>query len=59
MIIAALKDAIVRLITTKGIIAIILTIVYSVLAVNNTLSVEFNSLYLIIIGFYFGDAATK
>lgn len=44
-----------NLITIKSIVTIILTIVFAVLSYNGTISSEvFNSIFTIVIGFYFG-----
>lgn len=44
-----------NLITIKSIVTIILTIVFAILSYNGTISSEvFNSIFTIVIGFYFG-----
>lgn len=44
-----------NLITIKSIVTIILTVVFAILSYNGTISSEvFNSIYTLVIGFYFG-----
>ena len=44
-----------NLITIKSIVTLILTIVFAILSYNGTISSEvFNSIFTIVIGFYFG-----
>lgn len=44
-----------NLITIKSIVTLILTVVFAILSYNGTISSEvFNSIFTIVIGFYFG-----
>lgn len=55
-----MKDKIAKLINVKSIVTLILTVVFSYLAVNEKISgTEFLTIFTVIIGFYFGTQSMK
>lgn len=54
-----LKKRLANLLTIKSLVTLIITIVFSVLAFKGVIPDEVNTVYLIIIGFYFGTQTTK
>ena len=48
-----------KLLTIKSLVTLIITILFSVLAYKGVIPEEVNTVFLIIIGFYFGTQATK
>ena len=54
-----LKKRLANLLTIKSLVTLIITIVFSVLAFKGIIPEEVNTVYLIIIGFYFGTQAKK
>lgn len=52
-------DALSKLIDVKSLVTIAMTIGYIVMATRNELSTDFNSVYLVIISFYFGTQYQK
>lgn len=48
-----------KLLTIKSLVTLIITILFSLLASKGTVPEEVNTVFLIIIGFYFGTQATK
>ena len=55
-----MKDTISNLINVKSIVTLILTIVFSYLAVNSVITGEqFLTIFTVIIGFYFGTQSMK
>lgn len=54
-----LKKRLANLLTIKSLVTLIITIVFSVLAFKGIIPEEVNTIYLIIIGFYFGTQAKK
>ena len=55
-----MKDKISKLINVKSIVTLILTIVFSYLAVNSVITGEqFLTIFTVIIGFYFGTQSMK
>lgn len=55
----AISDAVAKLIDVKSLVTIAMTIGYIVMATRNTLTTDFNSVYLVIISFYFGTQYQK
>lgn len=55
----AIGEAIAKLIDVKSLVTIAMTIGYIVMATRNELSTDFNSVYLVIISFYFGTQYQK
>ncbi len=55
-----LKERIERLLSVKSLVTILLTVVFSYLAVIGTITAEnFMTIFTVIIAFYFGTQATK
>ncbi len=55
-----LKERVERLLSVKSLVTILLTIVFSYLAVIGTITAEnFMTIFTVIIAFYFGTQATK
>ncbi len=54
-----LKKRLANLLTIKSLVTLAITIVFSVLAFKGIIPEEVNTVYLIIIGFYFGTQAKK
>lgn len=55
-----ITDKIAKLIDVKSIVTLILTIIFSILSFNGTISgSEFLTIFTIVIGFYFGTQAQK
>jgi hypothetical protein len=54
-----LMDKLKALIEVKKLIALLLTIVFCVLAFRNEVNTYFMSIYTMIIGFYFGQSSTR
>ena len=55
-----MKERIGKLINVKSLVTLLLTLVFSFLAIKGTISGEqFISLFTVIIAFYFGTQATK
>lgn len=55
-----MKNKIAKLIDVKSIVTLILTAVFSYLAIKGKISgTEFLTIFTVIIGFYFGTQATK
>lgn len=55
----AMCEAFAKLIDVKSLVTIAMTIGYIVMATRNTLTTDFNSVYLVIISFYFGTQYQK
>lgn len=57
---SSLKERIAKLLTVKSIVTLVLTGVFSFLAVRGTITgQEFLTIFTVIISFYFGTQATK
>lgn len=55
-----MKNRIANLLTVKSIVTIVLTAVFSVLALRGTISgTEFLTIFTVVIGFYFGTQTEK
>ena len=55
-----MQDRIANLLTVKSIVTIVLTAVFSVLALRGSISgTEFLTLFTVVIGFYFGTQTEK
>lgn len=54
-----MKEKIAKLIDVKSLVTLSLTIGYIILTFMDKMTQEYQSLYLIIIGFYFGTQAQK
>ena len=54
-----LKKRLANLLTIKSLVTLIITIVFAVLAFKGIIPEEVNTVFLIIIGFYFGTQAKK
>ena len=55
-----MQNRIANLLTVKSIVTIVLTAVFSVLALRGTISgTEFLTIFTVVIGFYFGTQAEK
>lgn len=54
-----MKERIAKLIDVKSLVTLSLTIGYIILTFTDKMTNEYQSLYLIIIGFYFGTQAQK
>lgn len=55
-----LKERVVRLLSVKSLVTILLTVVFSYLAIIGTITAEnFMTIFTVIIAFYFGTQATK
>ena len=52
-----MKDRLLKLLTVKSIVTILLTVVVTILSLKGQFDIK--DIYLIIIGFYFGTQATK
>lgn len=52
-------DAITKLLDVKSLVTIAMTIAYIVMACRSQLNTDFNSVYLVIISFYFGTQYQK
>ena len=52
-----MKERLMKLLTVKSIVTILLTVVVAVLSLKGEFDIK--DIYLIIIGFYFGTQATK
>lgn len=48
-----------NLLTVKSIVTVILTIVFSIMAIKGELPTELMTIYTTVIGFYFGTQAVK
>lgn len=53
------KTAVSKLMDVKSLVTIALTIGFIVMAVRNTLTAEYQSVYLVVISFYFGTQYNK
>lgn len=54
------KEKLAKLIDVKSIVTLILTIVFATLALTNVITgQEFQTIFTVVIGFYFGTQATK
>ena len=49
-----LTNKVVKLLTVKSLVTLILTAIFAVLAVKGTVSQDFMTIYAVIISFYFG-----
>ena len=56
---SVMKNVADRLLTVKSIVTIALTIVFCILSVTGTVPQEFLSIYMMIMGFYFGTQYEK
>ena len=54
-----LKKRLSKLLTIKSLVTLIITVLFSSLAWKGFIPEEVNTVFLIIIGFYFGTQATK
>lgn len=55
-----MKEKLAKLINVKSIVTILLTVVFSYLAIKGTISgTEFLTIFTVIISFYFGTQANK
>lgn len=55
-----IKDRLARLLSVKSLVTIILTLVFSYLAIISTITAEnFMTIFTVIIAFYFGTQAKK
>ena len=55
-----MKERIEKLLTIKSIVTLLLTLVFCCLSINGTIKADlFMSVFLTVIGFYFGTQATK
>lgn len=55
-----MKNKIAKLIDVKSIMTLLLTIIFSVLALKGTITgQEFLTIFTVIVGFYFGTQSTK
>lgn len=54
-----LKERVTKLLTVKSIVTIVLTAVFSFLAVAGRISEDFMTVYAVVIAFYYGTQATK
>ena len=52
-----MKERLMKLLTVKSIVTILLTVVVTILSLKGQFDIK--DIYLIIIGFYFGTQATK
>lgn len=48
-----------NLLTVKSLVTIILTIIFSIMTFKGVIPQELNSIYLMVISFYFGTQSTK
>lgn len=55
-----MKERISKLLTVKSIVTLLLTVIFSYLAIKGTITgQEFMTIFTVIISFYFGTQATK
>lgn len=54
-----MKERLQKLLTVKSIVTIILTILFTILAVKGTIPQEVMTIFTTVIAFYFGTQATK
>ncbi|MBK1809330.1 hypothetical protein JHL18_01550 [Clostridium sp. YIM B02505] len=54
-----MKEKLSKLIEVKKLIALVLTLVFCVLAFRNEINTYFMAIYTMIIGFYFGQSTAK
>lgn len=54
-----LKERLTKLLSVKSIVTVVLTAVFCVLAVTDSISDDFMTVYAVVIAFYYGTQATK
>lgn len=54
-----LKNRIANLISVKSIVTLVLTAVFAYMAISETISQDFMTIYAVIIAFYFGTQSQK